>query len=149
MKTIQQYRLYTSPDPKEDAETENKYAEAYGFLLQQNPELRKKKKKSLLRKELSRDKSATNLSRTKLTNCTKSSRQATEQGSHLMISAMGSSTTLTSRKSKSKSKLKASSKSKLLTVSGTSSNKLRVMSPVMGREKSMNKGKRLLGQYKG
>ncbi len=147
MKKSQNVRLYTSPDPQDDFEAENRYGEAYGFLMQQNPELKRKKKKSLIRREVSRDKSVTNLSRTKLTTYNKASRQATEQGSHLIIPATGNSTTMNSRKSKSKSKLKVSSKNKILLATSTSRNKLKTTSSTT-IEKSLNKSKNLLRQYK-
>ncbi len=108
-----------------------------------------------MRRELaSRDKSATNVSRGKITqnhNQNKQSRQVTEQcgGSQLMMSTTvsGSSTNVTG-KSKSKSKLKrtpmsSSSRNKLLLVTSTSRNKL-----VKG-DKSVGKSRKLLQHCKG
>ena len=65
-----------------------------------------------------------------------------------MISGNGNSTTVITKKYKSRSKLKGSSKNKILLASSSSGNKLRMMSPIIGREKSMNKSRKLVGQYK-
>lgn len=65
-----------------------------------------------------------------------------------MISATINPTNLTLRKSQSKSKLKGSSKNKIILATSTSANRLKIVSPGMAREKSLNRTKKLLGQYK-
>lgn len=94
--------------------------------------------------------SKNNISRNKL-NTNKFSRMNTEQSSNLIITGTNNSTTIGSRKSKSKSKLKgtATSTNKLLLATSSSRNKLKASNySTLTSDKSVNKSKKLLMQYK-